>query len=139
MGLIRYFYEGVKFKIPEPRKTAKWIEGIIILEKKSLAYLNFIFCNDLYLNKINKTYLKHNTLTDVIAFQYSALNEPIEADIFISIPRIRENAKKFKTNFVTELHRVMVHGALHTLGYSDKNKANKSRMRDKEDLYLSLR
>lgn len=139
MALVRYFTEGIQFRIPKPRKTANWIQLVVKKEKKSISFLNFILCSDSYLNKINSTYLGHKDLTDIITFQYSDQNKPLEADIFISIPRVKENARKYKTPFSTELNRVLIHGVLHLLGYSDKTISGRAKMRKKEDAYLSLR
>jgi rRNA maturation RNase YbeY len=128
----------LKFSVPKPKKKAVWLNNVISREGKSLSYLNVIFCTDAYLSRLNKKYLKHNTLTDIITFQYSAPEEPIEADIFISIPRVKENARKLKVSFDHELSRVMVHGALHLIGFADKSPTQKANMRLKEDAYLSL-
>lgn len=100
--------------------------------------LSYIFCSDKYLQEINNQYLKHRTFTDIITFNYGA-EEGIEGDIFISINRVKENANKFKSDFDTELHRVIIHGVLHLIGYNDKTKTEKALMREKEDTYLSLR
>jgi rRNA maturation RNase YbeY len=99
--------------------------------------LSFIFCSDDYLHQINVEYLHHDTLTDVITFEYTAANsDAIEGDIFISIDRIKENAAEFQVPFEVELHRIMVHGTLHLLGYSDKSPNDKALMTEKENFYL---
>ena len=108
-------------------------------EKHRLRLLNFIFCSDSYLLNINQKYLKHDTYTDIITFDNSDLKQEIVGDIFISLDRIRENAKELKVNEKDELHRVMIHGTLHLLGYPDKGKSAKALMTEKEDLYLSKR
>lgn len=101
--------------------------------------MNYIFCSDPFLAKLNIQYLGHPTYTDIITFDCSEDNNFIQGDIYISIDRVRENALKFKTDFPQELHRVIVHGALHLIGYSDKSRQGKNEMRKKEDAYLSLK
>jgi rRNA maturation RNase YbeY len=101
--------------------------------------LNFIFCSDNYLLSINQNYLKHDTLTDIITFNNSEDKRVIVGDIFISLERIRENAQRFNVTSESELHRVMIHGTLHLLGYADKGKEAKALMTDKENHYLSKR
>ncbi len=128
----------VKKNIPVTAFTSKWLEKAIISEGSKLGDINYIFCDDAYLLEKNIKYLKHNTLTDIISFDYSVGNV-ISGDIFISIERVIENAKLFQADFKDELHRVMVHGVLHYCGYHDKTKQEKAQMRAKEDYYLSLR
>jgi len=138
MPLIHFFEEQIRFKLSKPRKTTAWILEVISLEKSTTKGLNFIFCNDSYLRKINIEYLRHHNLTDIITFDYSE-ESGIQGDVYISIQRVKENALKFNTEFDDELHRVIVHGVLHLLGYSDKTTRAKATMRKKEDAYLSLR
>ena len=132
------------FNILEPLKVSlnqsvkDWIVQAILLESFKIDTINYIFCNDDYLLEKNIKYLNHNTLTDVISFDYT-LGKLISGDIFISVERVKENAKKFQTSFVDELHRVMIHGVLHYCGYNDKTQEEKKQMRSKEDYYLSLR
>ena len=99
--------------------------------------INYIFCSDDYLLELNKQYLNHNTLTDIITFELNAPGEPILSDIFISIDRVKENAKTLEIPFKQELHRVIFHGALHLCGYKDKKKEEQKLMRRKEDEYLN--
>lgn len=139
MAGIDFFSQDISFKVPRPRKTKQWIRQVVISEKKQLAHLNYIFCSDEYLSTINRQYLKHKTLTDIITFDTSDSPERIEGDIFISIERVRANAEALKSAFDEELHRVLIHGVLHLIGYTDKSPREKSRMRKKEDAYLSLR
>ncbi|MCX7636427.1 MAG: rRNA maturation RNase YbeY [Cyclobacteriaceae bacterium] len=136
---IRYFSEGTSFRPENPIKIRKWLVKVASAEKQEIGNINYIFCTDRYLLKINQSYLRHHSLTDIITFQYNETGQPLEGDIFISIPRIRENAKKFKATFNDELHRVMVHGLLHLMGYTDKKTHDKAIMRKKETTYLSLR
>ena len=139
MSSVHFFAEKVKFQLSSSRKTSNWIKKVISKEGGELKSLNVIFCSDRYLGEMNEHFLKHKTLTDIITFDYSEVTGQIEGDIFISIPRVRENAKKFKEYFDSELHRVIIHGVLHLLGYTDKTASQKSKMREKEDAYLSLR
>lgn len=136
---IRFFSEGISFKLLHPRTTSNWIQAVAENESAEIAELNYIFCSDRHLQKINKDYLSHDSLTDIITFGYSEFPEAIHGDIFISVPRVRENARKFEAEFDRELHRVIVHGLLHLIGYGDKKKAEKALMRKKEEAYLSLR
>jgi probable rRNA maturation factor len=138
MAAINFFSQLSSFKVPHPRKTAAWIQATIKKEKGKLRQLNFIFCSDEDLLKINIEYLNHKTYTDIITFDTSDTGE-IEGDIFISIDRVRENAGKLDLAFTDELHRVIIHGVLHLLGYTDKTPTKKKEMRKKEDAYLSLR
>jgi rRNA maturation RNase YbeY len=139
MGIIRFFNEDTPFKLPHPLKTKNWIKESISREKSHLKEINYIFCSDEYLLKLNKDYLNHTTYTDIITFDNSLEESFIEGEIYISIDRVRENAEKFNASFDEELHRVLIHGVLHLLGYKDKSIREKSLMRKKEDAYLSLR
>ena len=139
MAAIRFFSEETDFKLPHPRKTSTWIKSALDKEKKTLGDLNFIFCTDEYLLQINVEYLDHHTYTDIITFDSSETPGTIEGDIFISIERIRENADKFSRPFDEELHRVIIHGVLHLIGYGDKTKTAKAKMTKKEDTYLAVR
>jgi len=139
MPSIRFFYEDIDFKITHPRKTQSWLKTVLQAEKKKLSTLNYIFCSDAYLLDINIQYLNHNTYTDIITFGGSDQPDSIEGDIYISIDRVKENAKKFDSSLDNELHRVIIHGVLHLIGYNDKNSKQKLVMRRKEDAYLSLR
>jgi|ERR1044072_192947 rRNA maturation RNase YbeY len=139
MPSILFFSEDLDFSLPHPRKTSSWIKDSIKREKKKLSALNFIFCSDEYLGGINIQYLNHKTYTDIVTFDSSETPGLLEGDIFISIDRVKENAEKFNCSFDEELHRVIIHGVLHLIGYTDKSPAKKSLMRKKEDAYLSLR
>ncbi len=136
---IHFFYEGIEFKLQNPRKTISWIKDTILIEGKTLGELNFIFCSDNHLLSMNIEYLQHNTYTDIITFDNSEGEVLISGDIFISIDRVGENALKFQKSQDDELHRVIIHGVLHLIGYSDKTANKKNIMRRKEDAYLSLR
>ncbi len=129
-----YFFEDTKeFSFDENVFTK--IEILISNENKSDGELSFIFCSDNYLLEMNKNYLNHDYYTDVITFDYCE-NDIVSGDIFISIDRIKENAKIYKTTFQNELHRIMIHGVLHLVGYSDKTDKEQKQMREKENFYL---
>lgn len=136
---IRYFSEDTDFKPSQPRKRISWIKSIIKKEHAELDSVNYIFCSDRFLLALNQEYLGHNTYTDIITFNTSSNAGKISGDIYISIDRVRENAKKYKAIENDELDRVMIHGILHLLGYKDKNPQEKAKMRKKEEACLSLR
>lgn len=133
-----FFNKLVHVKTPINQSIKDWIESAIVDENLKPGDINYIFCDDAYLLEKNIKYLKHNTLTDIISFDYT-MGKLISGDIFISVERVKENAVSFKTNFIDELHRVMIHGVLHYCGYNDKSEEEKVQMRAKEDYYLSLR
>ena len=133
---IDFNYE-IDFKLDKESNYTDWINKIITSESSSLGSLNYIFCDDAYLVEINQQYLNHNTLTDIITFDYSDKNE-ISGDIFISIERVMENASDYNVDFEEELKRVMSHGVLHLLGYNDKTKEDKQVMRSKENEMIQL-
>lgn len=135
---IQFFEEDIKFLLKDKRKLRNWFRATILEEGGKPGILNFIFCSDNYLLSINTSYLNHNTYTDIITFDLSENDEYISGDIFISIERVKENAKAFKISFPQELHRVLIHGILHLLGYKDKTPSQENEMRSKEDYYLSL-
>lgn len=136
--MIHFHYEDIPFKVPVSLKVKPWLKRVAQAEGHSIKEINYIFCSDAYLLKINKEHLNHTFLTDIITFDNSETPLSIEADIFISIDRIKENAETFKQPFNTELKRVMVHGLLHLLGYKDKSPKDKAKMREKENAYLLL-
>lgn len=133
---ILFYQEDINFNAPDSNLLQKWIEATIANEAKIAGNLNFIFCSDTYLHKINVDYLQHDTLTDIITFPYS--DTKIEGDIFISIDRVRENAHTFNTAFENELKRVIIHGVLHLCGFGDKTDLEAKEMRAKENQYIEL-
>jgi len=135
---VRFFSEGIDFKLPHPRKTSLWIKSVVKKERKTLNSINYIFCTDLYLLQINQQYLNHNTLTDIVTFDYSQKSS-LNGEIYISIDRVKENSGIFSRPFDEELHRVIIHGVLHLAGYKDKSKTEKALMGKKEEACLSLR
>jgi len=134
--LISFNYE-LEFTLENESVIADWLSKVIISENKKEGDINYIFCDDDYLLEINQQYLDHDTLTDIISFDYSVGNE-LHGDIFISIDRVRENAVEFKVSFEDELNRVMVHGVLHYCGFKDKTEEDEKVMRIKEDEKIKM-
>jgi rRNA maturation RNase YbeY len=134
---VYFFEEDIAFKPKKKTAIRQWINETIIAEGYNLSEVNYIFCSDVYLLALNQQYLDHDTYTDIITFDNTEIEESVAGDIFISVDRIRENAQTFVIPFERELHRVMIHGVLHLLGYKDKTKKDKTLMTQKEDLYLS--
>jgi rRNA maturation RNase YbeY len=132
--MISFNYE-TEFKLEDELQFQSWISNAIEEENCNEGDLNYIFCDDNYLHKINVEYLNHDTLTDIISFDYSVGKE-LHGDIFISIERVADNAKDFEVAFEKELQRVMIHGVLHYCGYKDKTDSEKAIMRSKEEHYM---
>jgi rRNA maturation RNase YbeY len=139
MPAINFFEEDTIFKPKQKAQLRQWIKDTVVAEGFKLKELNYIFCSDAYLLQINQQYLDHDTYTDIVTFDNSEVEGDIVGDIFISVDRIRENGAKFKTGETDELHRVIIHGALHLLGYTDKSVVTKQKMTQKEDEYLAKR
>ncbi len=139
MPAITFFEEDITYKLKNKKAVRHWITETIKAEGFKLKELTYIFCSDDYLLQINQQYLNHDTYTDIITFDNSETKKVITGDIFISINRIRENAAKFNISETDELHRVIIHGALHLLGYKDKTAVTKEKMTLKEDFYLNMR
>jgi len=129
--MISFNYE-TDFEIADASAYEKWISEVISSEGKKEGEISYIFCDDEYLLQINQQYLDHDTLTDIISFDYTVGNE-LGGDIFISVERVRENAGDFGVDFDVELRRVMAHGVLHYCGYKDKTEAEEVVMRNKEE------
>ena len=138
MPTLNFFSEKTRFKLSNPKKTASWIKSVIKKEGCTLSSLNYIFCSDEYLKEINIQYLGHNTYTDIVTFNYNPSKHVLDGEIYISVNRVRDNAKTFNSDFQIEMHRVIIHGVLHLIGFNDKSKREKALMREKEDTYLSL-
>lgn len=134
--MIDFNYE-TDFVLENETKIINWLSKVISSEDKKEGEISYIFCDDEYLHKINLEHLGHDTLTDIISFDYSIGNE-ISGDIFISIERVKDNALDFNVSFEEELRRVMVHGVLHYCGYKDKSKEEELLMRSKEDEKMVL-
>ena len=139
MPQITFFEEDIQYKLKDKIKVRQWIKDTIAAEGYQLDELTYIFCSDAYLLQINQQYLDHDTYTDIITFDNSSEPKTVTGDIFISIDRIRENAAKFDQTVANELHRVIIHGVLHLLGYKDKSPADNKKMTQMEDKYLDKR
>ena len=134
--MINFNYE-TEFNLDNEEATAAWLTNVITSENKKEGEINYIFCDDEYLHKINLEYLNHDTLTDIISFDYSMGNE-LHGDIFISVERVKDNAVDFKVSFDDELKRVLVHGVLHYCGYKDKTEVDEELMRKKEEQKMKM-
>ncbi|PZX95314.1 rRNA maturation RNase YbeY [Flavobacterium aquariorum] len=134
--MINFNYES-EFTLENEEAIASWLSAVIVSENKTEGEINYIFCDDEYLHKINVEYLNHDTLTDIISFDYTMGNE-IGGDIFVSVERVLDNSKDYNTSFDEELKRVLVHGVLHYCGYKDKSEADEILMRSKEDEKLTM-
>jgi rRNA maturation RNase YbeY len=134
--MISFNYE-TDFNLGNESAFSNWISQVILSEYKKEGEINFIFCDDEYLHKLNVEYLDHDTLTDVISFDYSIGNE-LHGDVFISVERVAENAKDFEVTFAQEIKRVIVHGVLHYCGYKDKTIDDERLMRLKEEEKISM-
>lgn len=132
--MIQFFYEN----LPESVNTdyTAWLEDIILSEEKKLGEINYIFCDDDYLLKVNQDYLQHDYYTDIITFDY-VKGRTISGEIFVSLQRISDNACTLSKNYEEELRRVLAHGILHLCGYKDKTEEEERQMRGKEDYYLA--
>jgi rRNA maturation RNase YbeY len=137
MSTTNFYNADVEFKLQEKKKLKKWIETVLRTELKTFEQIDYVFCSDNYLLKINRAYLKHDYYTDIITFDLSE-SKKIKAEIYISIERVRDNAIKHQQLYKNELLRVLVHGVLHLCGYSDKSKTEGQLMRSKEDEYILL-
>jgi rRNA maturation RNase YbeY len=133
--MISFNYE-TDFLLDNNERIALWISKVISNEGFKEDEINYIFCDDEYLHKLNVEFLNHDTFTDIISFDYS-VGKIIQGDVFISIERVKENAKNFDVTFLDELNRVIVHGVLHYCGYKDKTEKDASLMREKENHYLA--
>ncbi|WP_055447290.1 rRNA maturation RNase YbeY [Lacinutrix mariniflava] len=133
--MISFNYEN-DFKLPNETQISNWISTVITSENCKEDEINYVFCDDDYLHKLNVDFLNHDTLTDVISFDYS-VGKTLQGDIFISTERVADNAKDFEVTFQEEVHRVLVHGILHYCGYKDKTEEEAKLMREKENFYLN--
>lgn len=139
MDTIHFFEEDISFTHPNSEAICHWLNKVAGEYETEIQQLNYIYCSDNYLLKINQQYLNHDYYTDIITFdQRDDLSQAIEADIFISIDRVRENAHDSNKDIISELNRVLIHGLLHLLGFNDHSQAEKEVMRKTEDACLSL-
>jgi len=134
--MISFNYE-TDFELSDETAISDWLSQVILSESKKEGDINYIFCDDEYLHKINVEYLDHDTLTDIISFDYSVGNE-LHGDIFVSVERVADNAKDFEVSFNEELKRVLVHGILHYAGYKDKSEEDELKMRQKEEEKIAM-
>ncbi len=132
---IKYFTEDTAFNLKNKKLLKEWIISAVENENKIAGELNYIFTSDNYLIQINNEYLSHNYFTDIVTFNYCQDNI-VSGDIFISIDTVKNNSKRFGVTQLNELHRVMIHGILHLIGYNDQNEEQKAEMREKENFYL---
>lgn len=135
---INFFLQDVNIDLKNRNKIREWLKNVADSEKCKISNLNYIFCTDSYLLGINQNFLNHNTLTDVISFDYSVRKDELQGEIYISTERVKDNSKEYNVIFIEELKRVMVHGLLHLIGYEDDSEDKKKIMREKEDYYLYL-
>lgn len=131
---FHYLFKGFRFS--ERARLKKFLLLQFKINKRRIGGINYIFCNDKYLHGINKTYLKHDTYTDIISFDLSSKHNLLVADIYISVERVKSNAMNLGYTFKQELHRVIFHGALHLIGYNDKSESERREMRYEEDAWL---
>jgi rRNA maturation RNase YbeY len=133
------YYNNIdnKYIIKEKRKINSWIKLCVAEEGKKINTISFNICGDEYILQLNNESLQHDYYTDIITFELNEKNEPIEGDIYISIDRVKDNAKTLNIPFITELQRVLIHGVLHLCGYKDKSTKEEKQMREKENYYLN--
>jgi len=137
--VVSFFTADVSYTIRSKNLIRKWLQGLISKEGKRVGQLGIILCSDEYLWNLNKDFLNHRTYTDIITFDQGVIEGEVSGELYISLERIRDNAKKFNVSVKDELHRVMVHGVLHLCGYGDKTPREKTRMTAKENEYLTKR
>ncbi|MCX6290777.1 MAG: rRNA maturation RNase YbeY [Bacteroidetes bacterium] len=136
---IHFFKEDVRFRLVQQQELKKWIHAAIRKHAFELEEINYIFCSDQYLLRLNREFLNHDFFTDIITFDHGAGKKKISADIFISVDRVQFNSGEYGVAFREELNRVMIHGVLHLLGYKDKTKRDQQVMRKAEDDWLGKR
>lgn len=137
-GQIKFKYQDVSFRLKEVNRHRVFLHSVMAGEKTGFSEVIYIFCDDVYLHKLNIQYLNHDTYTDILTFNLSLPSQPIISEIYISVDRVKENALNLKEPFHRELLRVMIHGLLHLVGYGDHSQQEKRIMRQKEDHYLNL-
>jgi len=140
MESIQFFSEDISFELSHPDSVGQWIHAIVTRHGYSIAEVSYIFCSDEYLLKVNQDHLQHDYYTDIITFPlHEAGSKLLMSDLFISIDRVKENASQNEASFLDELHRVMIHGILHQIGFDDKSESLKEEMRAAENEALKLR
>ena len=138
MHSLSFSYHETSFRLPKTRAVREWILSIAALHNSTIENIGVVFCTDSFLLEMNRQYLSHDYFTDIITFDYSE-DKRLAGELYISIDRVRENAKTMGIAFRDEVHRILVHGILHLIGFSDKSKPNRKQMQEQEDLALSLR
>lgn len=133
---IHFYFQDVQITIRERTRLKTFIQELLSKHGRKILQLNYIFCTDPFLRKINKTHLGHDYFTDIITFDLSEIPKELQSEIYISIDRVRDNAKSYQTTIKEELHRVIFHGALHLCGFGDKSSFEKAKMRIQEDKAL---
>ena len=136
--MIRYFCEDIRFTYKNKLANNRWLKMVAGSEIRKIGDINIIFCSDNYILDVNMKYLQHDYFTDIITFDYCE-GKVLSGDLFISVDSVRENSIEFGTDFEEELHRVIVHGVLHLIGYDDHTEEDKTVMRQKENYYLQMR
>lgn len=137
LDTFNFHSESTDFSLDQSKDIENWLLETCRSNQKSIDTIDFIFCSDDYLLEINKEYLNHDYYTDIITFPLGS--DPIVANVFISVDRVKENAQLYQEEFIDELHRVMVHGILHLIGYGDKTEKEQEIMRERENFFLSQR
>ena len=135
--MVAFYFEDTDFKLRHKTRIKEWLRLVAESEVFTLGNISVILCSDNYILDINQKYLQHDYFTDIITFDYSEGGR-ISGDLFISVDSVRENSVEYETEFEDELHRVIVHGILHLIGYDDHTEDEIKTMRSKEDYYLSL-
>lgn len=125
------------FQLKHETKLQTWIGDVISAEGFELGEISYVFCDDEYLHKLNVEFLDHDTLTDIISFDYG-MGKQVNGEIYISVERVADNANDFIVTFDDELHRVIIHGILHLCGYKDKTEEDAESMRERENKYVDL-
>lgn len=138
MASVQFRSANRSLQIPGKRQVKAFIESIFKKEKQALASITYVFCSDKFLLQMNRDFLQHDYYTDIITFGLSEKGQPVEAEVYISLDRVKDNAKTHGATRTNETLRVIFHGALHLCGYKDKKKSEITLMRDKEDYYLRL-
>lgn len=133
-----FFSEDREYRLVHKTAVRKWLFQAVIDHQQNLREINYIFCSDRYLHQINKRFLRHDTYTDIITFDYFE-DDGIRSDVYISVDRARENARTYAVSITDEIHRLLIHGLLHLLGYDDQTSEEQQKMRAREEYYLSLR
>lgn len=136
--MVRFYSEDIKFNLKDKLAVKRWLKKVAVSESKKLGGISIIFCSDNYVLDVNIRYLKHDYYTDIITFDY-CIDDVLSGDLFISVDSVKKNSLDFGTDFTDELHRVIVHGLLHLIGYDDHTEEEQIVMRSKEDHYLKER